>query len=71
MKAVRFNGWGISLCWWVNVEYPKSVKDKLIELLFGGYGLRLNIVRYNLGRGSIISICYKRRCDILWMLNKY
>jgi hypothetical protein len=52
MKGVKFNGWGISLCWWANVEYPKVVKDKLIELLFGSSGLRLNIVRYNLGGGS-------------------
>ena len=52
MKGVKFSGWGISLCWWANVEYPKVIKSRLIELLFGEDGLRMNIVRYNLGGGS-------------------
>lgn len=44
--------WGTSLCWWANIEYPKDIKDQLIELLFGESGLQLDIVRYNLGGGS-------------------
>ena len=47
-----FDGWGISLCWWANIEYPDSVKENLIELLFGKSGLQLNVARYNLGGGS-------------------
>lgn len=47
-----FSGWGISLCWWANIEYPESIKKLLIELLFGKSGLGLNVARYNLGGGS-------------------
>ena len=47
-----FNGWGISLCWWANIKYPKMILDQLINLLFSKDGLALNIVRYNLGGGS-------------------
>ena len=47
-----FDGWGISLCWWANIKYPDSVKENLIELLFGKSGLQLNVARYNLGGGS-------------------
>jgi hypothetical protein len=44
--------WGTSLCWWANIDYPKNIKEQLIELLFGESGLQLDIVRYNLGGGS-------------------
>ena len=47
-----FSGWGISLCWWANIKYPKMILDQLINLLFSREGLALNIVRYNLGGGS-------------------
>ena len=47
-----FSGWGISLCWWANIKYPKIILDELINLLFSKDGLALNIVRYNLGGGS-------------------
>jgi len=48
----KFLGFGSSLCWWANIEFPKEIKDELIELLFGDTGLQLNILRYNLGGGS-------------------
>jgi hypothetical protein len=51
-NSKKFSGWGISLCWWANIEYPESVLEKLIHLLFDKSGLALNIVRYNLGGGS-------------------
>lgn len=44
--------WGTSLCWWSNIKYPDDIKEQLIELLFGESGLKLDIVRYNLGGGS-------------------
>jgi hypothetical protein len=46
-----FEGFGTSLAWWANVSYPKTVKERIIELLFGDSGLQMNIVRYNLGGG--------------------
>lgn len=47
-----FKGWGTSLAWWANINYPNSTKNKLAELLFSDSGLGLNIVRYNLGGGT-------------------
>lgn len=47
-----FGGWGISLCWWANIKYPKNILDDLVNLLFSKNGLGLNVVRYNLGGGS-------------------
>jgi hypothetical protein len=44
-----FKGWGTSLAWWANINYPDSIKNNISELLFGNSGLSLNIVRYNLG----------------------
>jgi hypothetical protein len=44
-----WQGWGTSLCWWANIDYPIVIKEQLIELLFGDLGL--NIARYNLGGG--------------------
>lgn len=45
----QFQGWGTSLAWWANVDYPDNIKHKLVDLLFSKTGLSLNIVRYNLG----------------------
>lgn len=47
----KFEGWGTSLCWWANVNYPVHIKNQIIDLLFGDEGLKFNIVRYNLGGG--------------------
>lgn len=49
-----FQGWGTSLVWFANVTggYPDEVRDKLVDLLFGEDGLRLNIARYNIGGGN-------------------
>lgn len=47
-----FKGWGTSLAWWANINYPDVVKNNISELLFGDSGLSLNIVRYNLGAGT-------------------
>ncbi|MGI5151632.1 RICIN domain-containing protein [Plantactinospora sp. CA-294935] len=49
-----FQGWGTSLVWFANATggYPEEVRDKLVDLLFGEDGLRLNIARYNIGGGN-------------------
>ncbi|MFJ8822350.1 RICIN domain-containing protein [Streptomyces sp. NPDC102467] len=50
----RFEGWGTSLAWFANVTggYPKEIREKLADLLFGDDGLALNIARYNIGGGN-------------------
>jgi O-glycosyl hydrolase len=49
-----FQGWGTSLVWFANATggYPDEVRDRLVDLLFGEEGLRLNIARYNIGGGN-------------------
>jgi O-glycosyl hydrolase/predicted secreted protein len=50
----EFEGWGTSLVWFANVTggYPEPIRRKLVDLLFGDDGLRLNIARYNIGGGN-------------------
>ncbi|MGW6929196.1 glycoside hydrolase [Lentzea sp. NPDC054927] len=50
----EFEGWGTSLVWFANVTggYPEPIRRKLVDLLFGEDGLRLNIARYNIGGGN-------------------
>lgn len=46
---------GTSLCWWANVVgrwQDAEALGELLDLLFGPEGLRLTVVRYNLGAGS-------------------
>ncbi len=48
-----FEGWGTSLCWWANrVGYSDSLSQQAADLFFGEDGLRLNIMRYNIGGGD-------------------
>ena len=49
-----FEGWGTSLVWFANVTggYPDEIRTKLVDMLFGEDGLRLNIARYNIGGGN-------------------
>ena len=48
-----FEGWGTSLCWWANrVGYSDTLAEKTAELFFGDSGLRMNIVRFNIGGGD-------------------
>jgi O-glycosyl hydrolase len=49
-----FEGWGTSLVWFANVTggYPGPIRDRLVDMLFGKDGLRLNIARYNIGGGN-------------------
>ena len=50
----EFEGWGTSLVWFANITggYPEPIRRKLVDLLFGEDGLRLNIARYNIGGGN-------------------
>ncbi|PWK81383.1 O-glycosyl hydrolase [Lentzea atacamensis] len=50
----EFEGWGTSLVWFANITggYPEPIRRKLVDLLFGQDGLRLNIARYNIGGGN-------------------
>lgn len=47
---LKFEGWGTSLAWWANIDYPDDVREYICDLLFND--LKLNIVRYNLGGGT-------------------
>lgn len=51
----KFEGWGTSLAWWARVAgaFPDDVQTDLLGKLFGSPdGLKLNIVRYNIGGGE-------------------
>lgn len=49
----RFEGWGSSLCWWANrVGYSEVLANETAGLFYGKEGLRLNIMRYNIGGGD-------------------
>ncbi|HWS36289.1 MAG TPA: glycoside hydrolase, partial [Actinoplanes sp.] len=49
-----FEGWGTSLVWFANATggYPEPIRRRLVDMLFGPDGLRLNIARYNIGGGN-------------------
>ncbi len=49
-----FEGWGTSLVWFANATggYPEEIRQKLVNMVFGTDGLRLNIARYNIGGGN-------------------
>lgn len=48
-----FEGWGTSLCWWANrIGYSDVLSQKAADLFYGENGLRMNIMRYNIGGGD-------------------
>lgn len=48
-----FEGWGTSLCWWANrLGYSDDLAQQAADLFYGDEGLRLNIMRYNIGGGD-------------------
>jgi O-glycosyl hydrolase len=53
-RQQAFEGWGTSLVWFANATggYPDAIRKRLVDLLFGEDGLRLNIARYNIGGGN-------------------
>lgn len=59
-----FEGWGTSLCWWANrVGYSDRLAQQAADLFFGEGGLRLNIMRYNIGGGDDPSHSHITRTD--------
>lgn len=48
-----FEGWGTSLCWWANrLGYSDKLAQDTADLFYGEDGLRMNIMRYNIGGGD-------------------
>lgn len=59
-----FQGWGTSLCWWANrIGYSSILTEKAAELFFGDSGLRMNIMRYNIGGGDDPTHTHIKRTD--------
>lgn len=59
-----FDGWGTSLCWWANrLGYSDALAQKSADLFYGEDGLRLNIMRYNIGGGDDPSHHHITRTD--------
>ncbi len=59
-----FEGWGSSLCWWGNrVGYSDSLSKQAADAFYGDDGLRMNIVRYNIGGGDDPSHTHITRTD--------
>ena len=53
MNGGVFEGWGTSLCWWANrIGYSDKLSDMAADLFYSEDGLRLNIMRYNIGGGD-------------------
>ena len=48
-----FEGWGTSLCWWAHrLGYDDELAQSAADLFYSEKGLRLNIMRYNIGGGD-------------------
>ena len=60
-----FEGWGTSLCWWANrIGYSDKLADAAVDAFFDRTkGLKLNIVRYNIGGGDDPSHRHITRSD--------
>ena len=69
-----FQGWGTSLCWWANrIGYSSTLTEKAAELFFGDSGLRMNIMRYNIGGGDDPTHTHIKRTDSMvpgWLYHK-
>lgn len=54
MQNMRpFEGWGTALCWWANrLGYSDTLAQQSADLFYGDEGLRMNIMRYNIGGGD-------------------
>ncbi|CAI7780805.1 unnamed protein product [Closterium sp. NIES-53] len=53
--GTKWKGWGTSLAWLGNYigGFPRAAMDPLLDLMFLPSGLNLNIVRFNIGGGSL------------------
>jgi O-glycosyl hydrolase len=64
MDERRFEGWGSSLCWWANrLGYSDALAEEAASLFYGSDGLRLTIMRYNIGGGDNSSHHHITRTD--------
>ncbi|MGN0447384.1 MAG: glycoside hydrolase [Acutalibacteraceae bacterium] len=53
LHNLSFCGWGTSLCWWAHrLGFDDELSQKAAELFYGEKGLKLNIMRYNIGGGD-------------------
>lgn len=50
----KFEGWGVSLCWWANMcgKWSDEKIDEIIDLLVSPEGLNYRFFRYNIGGGD-------------------
>lgn len=63
-SARIWEGWGTSLCWWANrLGYSDALAQQAADLFFSGDGLRMNIMRYNIGGGDDPSHHHITRTD--------
>ncbi len=53
-KRQKFDGWGVSLCWWANMcgKWSDDKIDEIIDWLVSPEGLNFRIFRYNIGGGD-------------------
>lgn len=59
-----FSGWGTSLCWWAHrMGYSEKLTEDSARLFFGRDGLKLNVMRYNIGGGDDPSHNHIERTD--------
>lgn len=59
-----FDGWGTSLCWWANrLGYSDTLAQMSADLFYGEDGLKMNIMRYNIGGGDNPSHQHITRTD--------
>ncbi len=64
LHNLSFCGWGTSLCWWAHrLGWHDGLSQKAAELFYGENGLRLNIMRYNIGGGDNPSHNHITRTD--------
>jgi len=59
----RFDGWGVSLCWWAGQcgKWPDKKIDEIINWLVSPTGLNYSHFRYNIGGGDDPE---NRHCDL-------
>lgn len=53
-RRQRFDGWGVSLCWWANMcgKWSDDKIDRIVDWLVSPEGLNYRIFRYNIGGGD-------------------
>lgn len=54
VERQKFDGWGVSLCWWANMcgKWSDKQIDEIIDWLVSPEGLNFRFFRYNIGGGD-------------------